>query len=177
MELPMHPMVQDFPAMDTLQYAALKADIAATGIQQPILLWRGEVVDGRHRLQAATEIGIPPNRIPVRRLPDDLPESDVWRIAVAANIVRRSLSQTQRAMVAAKMERRRPGAVNPATVDTFTRAQRAEMFGVSQSLIRRCDAMVDAAPPELAAKVAAGDMTLRDAEALLAAGNATPSRH
>ena len=172
MELNLHSMTRAFPPMDDAEYAALKADVAANGILQPLLVWQGAVVDGRHRLAAATELGISADRIPLRRLADDMPESAVVGLMIAANVQRRHLNQTQRAMIAARVERRRNDLT---TVDSPTRAQRAGMFGVSVSLVRRADALTDTAPPELVDAVAAGDMTLRDAEALLAKGNATPS--
>jgi ParB-like chromosome segregation protein Spo0J len=51
--------------MPPQEYAAFAADIEARGIQVPLeITAEGALLDGRHRLRAASELGI--ERLPVR---------------------------------------------------------------------------------------------------------------
>lgn len=78
---------------------ALTADINANGQRDPIILWRGQVVDGRCRQHAILTLG---NRdIKYRELDSDLTEDEV-RVFVKSVNTRRNLTMTQKAMVAAK---------------------------------------------------------------------------
>ena len=52
MSYPLHPAVEIFPGMDQASFANLVEDIRTNGQHEPILLWRGQVIDGRHRLRA-----------------------------------------------------------------------------------------------------------------------------
>ena len=41
-------------------YARLVASIGENGLLEPVAVWRGEVIDGRHRLRACAEAGVEP---------------------------------------------------------------------------------------------------------------------
>lgn len=56
--LDVHDDVADFPELSQEQYAALKASIEKRGILQPIVIAKLKVVDGRHRLRIAKELGL-----------------------------------------------------------------------------------------------------------------------
>ena len=47
-----------FPDMDAGDYAGLVASIRELGLLEPIAVWRGQVIDGRHRCQACLEAGV-----------------------------------------------------------------------------------------------------------------------
>ena len=47
-----HPAAELFPLMDNVALAALIRDIKENGLQEPILLWEGKILDGRNRLKA-----------------------------------------------------------------------------------------------------------------------------
>ena len=57
---PLDPCVELFPAMNSDEFNALKQSIQRNGQSEPILLFQGKVVDGRHRLKACQELGIKP---------------------------------------------------------------------------------------------------------------------
>ncbi|MBL4884962.1 MAG: hypothetical protein JKY95_10565 [Planctomycetaceae bacterium] len=86
-----------FPMMDAEQYSGLKEDIELNGCKEDIVLWRGKIIDGRNRLKACQEIGI---EAPFTELADD---ADPWEYVISANMHRRHLSASQRAMVASKI--------------------------------------------------------------------------
>ena len=73
MAVPFHPAAQLMPRMTDEEFAALRADIDAHGLEQPIALLDGKVLDGRHRELAcvqterkATYVHLPPDTDPTR---------------------------------------------------------------------------------------------------------------
>ena len=54
----LHPLTETHPVMTKEQYEAFKLDIQNNGQLQPVLLYRGKIVDGRHRLRALLDLGI-----------------------------------------------------------------------------------------------------------------------
>ena len=96
-DYPVHSVAELFPEMDAESYAALKADIAAHGQAEPIVLWKKQLIDGRHRLRACNELNVKP-------IVADIPASDdPLAYVISHNLHRRHLSTSQRAMVAAKI--------------------------------------------------------------------------
>jgi site-specific DNA-methyltransferase (adenine-specific) len=79
-------------------YQALKADIAAHGLREPVWTWRGELIDGRHRLRACRELGVEP----LFREWDG--EGSLVTFVVSLNLHRRSLTPGQRALLSAEIE-------------------------------------------------------------------------
>ena len=88
--------------MSKEQYEALREDIAAHGVQEPIWVYEGRIIDGKHRQHACIELGIDPPR---RKYTGKDPVGFV----VARNLRRRHMSESQRAMVAAKLANMRQG--------------------------------------------------------------------
>ena len=56
--LDIHPEANITPRMTTEQYNALKLDIEKNGQLEPIVLYRGRIIDGRHRYCIMSELGI-----------------------------------------------------------------------------------------------------------------------
>ncbi len=94
-----HPSAGLVPAMGRAEYRGLLADISQRGIVAPLEITRaGVVLDGRHRLRAARELGIA--RLPVRVV---APTDEVSHMVLAA-LSRRQLSPSQRAALAVELE-------------------------------------------------------------------------
>src|SRR5438876_48671 len=94
-----HERASLVPAMSAGEYRALLDDIAARGLLVPLEITRqGVVLDGRHRLRAARQLGLA--RVPVRVVDT---HDQVGYIAQAA-INRRHLSASQRAAVVVELE-------------------------------------------------------------------------
>jgi len=53
-----HPACEASPAMSDEEYAGLNASIEKCGLIQPILIFKGLILDGRHRQKACDELGI-----------------------------------------------------------------------------------------------------------------------
>lgn len=94
-----HPLADEFPVVEGPEFEALVASIQTIGQTEPIVLLEDRILDGRHRYRACKRLGIP---MKVRVFNDDDP--DAWvRYVHAANMTRRHLSDTQRAMIAGRM--------------------------------------------------------------------------
>ena len=91
-----HPIANIFPRMSGEEFVSLKADIKERGLLEPIWLYEGKVLDGRHRYYACQEVGVAPA---YREYEGDDPVGFV----VSLNLRRRHLSESQRAMVAASL--------------------------------------------------------------------------
>lgn len=88
MKFTQHPLSAAFPAMGADDFNALKDSIENIGVQNPITLFEGMVIDGWHRYTAAMELGID---CPVVELGDVDPRDFV----LAQNKARRHITQAQ----------------------------------------------------------------------------------
>ena len=52
-----HPLAKLMPPMTAEEFTDLKADIRTNGIQMPIYLYEGKIIDGVHRYGAALAVG------------------------------------------------------------------------------------------------------------------------
>jgi len=98
-DLKLHPLAHLIPPMRESEWQEFLADVAANGIKVPLEVLADEttVVDGAHRLRAATELKKP--RVPIVDAPlnGDSPEAYMLKAAV----LRRHLTDDQRATMAA----------------------------------------------------------------------------
>jgi hypothetical protein len=98
MKYPIHPLADIIPAMSDSEYQDLLADIKGPhGLLEPITLFEGKVLDGRHRLRACEEAGIEPKF-------DEYKGSDPAAFVLAKNVKRRHLTTSQIAMVLINMD-------------------------------------------------------------------------
>ena len=180
-ELEVHPAARLVPPLSSGELAGLRADIAASGVAEPVCLGQdGRVVDGRHRLAVALELGLP--KIPV--LPAICPLGGEAEYALRSALHRRSLSLDQRAVVAHRLaevrgaQRRRESArvasqvrwgdlsrtapIRDASRPPDSRTLAARELGVSERRLRLARELVQRAP-DLAVMVESGSLALRAA--------------
>lgn len=141
-----HPVAECIPVMDEAEYVALKADIKANGLNEPIWLFRGKVLDGRHRLRACVELRIEPR---FRAYEGDSPAEFAW----SENGMRRHWSAGQRAIYATSY------AKQVGNLAEVTRQEIAERSGVSERTAGDVKLVVEKGTPELIKAVESGEMS------------------
>jgi len=93
--LKFHEAANIFPLMFDAEFDALKADIASQGVQLPIELLDGLIIDGRNRYRACVELGKKCPSVVVRC-------DDPVAYVLSRNLHRRHLTPSQLAMVGDK---------------------------------------------------------------------------
>jgi ParB-like chromosome segregation protein Spo0J len=152
---------------------ALRADLSTHGCRDRLIIWKGQdiLLDGHHRYQICTELGLPFDTLEIE-LPNRA-DAKIWIIKNQRG--RRNLSESQRAMLAVKLEalyaesaKDRMGTRTDLgqNLDQGQRGRSAgkagEDMGVSrQSVIHAKN--VAKATPELARLVEAGDVAVSSA--------------
>ena len=163
---PLHPLCSIFPQMSDEEFDALRDDIEQHGQRDAIVLWDGQILDGRHRMQACLALGIEPK---FRTVEMTWEEAKAYVLSV--NLTRRHLDASQRAMIASRMatlEKGRPAQIENAQICAFTmtQAEAAEKLNVSQRLVQIARKVEETAAPETVAQVVRGDMSLHEADRL-----------
>lgn len=113
---------QVMPPLSDEEYVALKADIAARGVQVPVEYdEQGNVLDGYHRVRACEELGVKDWPSVVRV---GLSEQQKVEHAILLNLARRQVSREWKREKAAEL--RRQG---------WTQARIADVLGVTQAAV------------------------------------------
>lgn len=97
-EIPIHPAALLFPMMSNEELGTLADDIAANGLIEPVVLYHGQILDGRNRLAACELASVEPRFIEVE---GDLSSPVIY--VVSKNVHRRHLTTNQRAVIATEM--------------------------------------------------------------------------
>ena len=147
--------------MNSDEFNALKQSIQRNGQSEPILLFWGKVIDGRHRLKACQELSIEPK---VETLSVKTYEQ-AKSMAFARNINRRNLSTGQQALMAAALCTRKPGQAKFAAAKEppLSQSQAAELFNVSRDSVQRAVRVYCDGSKELNRQLASGETTLNEA--------------
>lgn len=166
MTIEFHPLANIFPAIEGDEFSRLVADIAANGLREPIVLYEGQILDGRNRYRACCEAGVDPVLEPYQG-------HDPAAYVVSLNLHRRHLNESQRSMVAAKLANLAAGrpSINPANLPGFLPEERppvaavsqssaAAMLNVSERSVRAAVRVKEDAAPELAAEVEQGRVSV-----------------
>jgi len=163
MKLELHPLCALFPRMAGAEFEALKADIKANGLRQPITTHQGMVLDGGNRYEACLAVGAEPSFV-------DFPGGNLVTFVMSANFHRRHLSEGQQATIVATAtdwakaqthggSRKRD---QEEALPLETVKQRAAVSGVSERTQKDADKLVRE-NPAAAKQVAAGEKSLYQA--------------
>jgi type IV secretory pathway VirB10-like protein len=154
MQYEQHPLSSAFPCMSDDDYEALRDSIESIGVQNPITLYEGMVLDGWHRYQAACELVMD---CPSAELSAWLDPRD---FVLAQNKTRRHITAMQLAISATEVYAWRSAGnpVKPAGPAALTKTVKelAEIAGVSERSIRQAKSVHTHAAPEVLQAVKQG---------------------
>lgn len=163
-----HPLAELFPLMDEPDMAALAADIKEHGLRAPITVYKGMILDGRNRFRACKIANV---EIKTRQFENG---NDPMKFVLSVNLHRRHLSESQRAMVAAKMATMKTGekaqkeSANLQTPPTI--AEAAKAVSVSPRLVHEAKTVL--ASKRQTAAVVSGEKSVHRAAAEIKAKKA-----
>jgi hypothetical protein len=163
-DAPIHPAAAILPELSDTEYAALRQNIEQHGVLNPVFVDpETRILDGRHRLRAAHELGIV-CRTEVYDGPDPL------GFVLSQNLHRRHLTTSQRAMAAAKMANLAEGRPSKNTLQNcrVSTKQAAETFHVGTRTVGCAKIVLKHGSPELIRAVETGEMGVVAAATLAA---------
>lgn len=121
--VPMQHPYQVMPCLSSKEYAALKADIEANGVQVPVDVdEQDNTLDGFHRRRISEELGIECPQRELTGLTEAQKREHAWRM----NLTRRHLSQAQKREIAGSLRR-----------EGWTQERIAQALGSSQPTVSR----------------------------------------
>jgi DNA-binding transcriptional regulator YdaS (Cro superfamily) len=158
-----HPAASVFPMMEGVEFDVFVKSVRDNGLRQPITLFGGLVLDGRNRLRACKAATVEPRFVTFEG-------GDPVAHVVALNLTRRHMSESQRAMVAAKIatlghgrpRKERTSAEKP-SIEGFSQDQAAAMLNVSRPSVERAVQVIRKAVPEAVAAVERGTLAVSSA--------------
>jgi len=157
-QLKFHPVSEIFPGMPQAEFDALVADITANGLREPIVIMGDSIVDGRHRYHACLQAGVEPH---FSEVPDG---TDLNALVISLNLRRRHLSESQRAMVAARLANMRQGRrtdLQPsANLPEVSQQLAAQTLNVSERMVRHAKSVLSEGVPELMQAVDQGKLAV-----------------
>ena len=162
-EYPIGDLAYLFPDMTEAQFERLVKSIQANGLRVPITVWRGEIIDGRHRYAACIRTGVKPR---FEYLDDD---EDPVQFVLDKNGEVRVLDTSGRAVVGYKLSSMsKPGRPVDSQDDEpqMTQGEAALCLGVSKRSITNVGRVLaedSAAIPTLRQAVESGRVKVSDA--------------
>jgi N6-adenosine-specific RNA methylase IME4 len=181
--LKFHPLANLFPMLSDAELEDLGQDIQQNGQVETVKLHQGMVLDGRNRYTACTR-----KNIGVRTEIFEGTNRDALAWVISKNLKRRHLTESQRAMVAAKLATLRLGdnqhtsaqamaapigapsfdlgeqaSVLQEPVAIVTQPEAADMMNVGRRSVQRAAVVQEKGSPELQAAVEAGKVAVSTA--------------
>jgi len=156
-----HPLCKLFPPMVADQYNTLADDIRANGQFEPIILFEGMILDGRHRYKACINIGIEPKF-------KEFDGTDALAYVISQNLSRRHLDESQRALIAGRISNLKSGqrkdhieagSIDPAQ-PVVTRQEAADRLNVGDASVKRARKVLASGNEKLIEKVETGEIAV-----------------
>lgn len=156
---PIHPKAKIIPEMNEEDYERLRDDIQQVGVRDPVWLFRGQIVDGRHRARVCEELGLD---IPTQEF--EGAEEEILDFVISMNLARRHLRESQRALVAARVAEELKKSPNSNSGDLATLA--AVKLNIGRSSVMAARKVLKHCAPAVVSAVDAGLVAVSDATAL-----------
>lgn len=153
--------------MTDAEYTALRDDIAAHGQRDPVWIYEAQILDGRHRARAVAELAKQGHAIELKT--QEFDGDDALAFVLSANLRRRHLNESQRAMSAARVATLPDGGAmyrkNGAPRGAPSQNEAAALFGVGRRSVQRARVVLDAGDltTDLVEAIEAGEMTVKPA--------------
>ena len=96
-DVKVHELAHLTPKMTEVEYTALLESITVNGQQVPVVLFEGQIIDGRHRLKALQELEA--KEILCVKLTDKCQKDDAIAYALEISEMRRHQTPTQKAIM------------------------------------------------------------------------------
>jgi len=116
-----HDLAGLVPMANEVEQAVLTADIKVEGLKEAIILWHGEVIDGRCRMLALMALGMD---IYYKEMDDSVTEEEA-RIYVKSVNTRRNLTHTQKVI----------SAYRSLVLSSMSVAKTAKAWGISRDIL------------------------------------------
>jgi ParB-like chromosome segregation protein Spo0J len=176
-DLEFHPIANLFPLIQGDEFERLKDDVRANGLHHNIVTYQGMILDGRNRYRACMAVGAQPRFV-------EYLGSDPFGYVARLNLLRRHLSPTQRAMIAAEMatmklgDNQHKGGCAPvptlltelksndkpsAPVVLVSQSEAADRMNVSTRTVTSAAKVLEQGSPELIEAVKADAVTVKTA--------------
>jgi hypothetical protein len=173
-----HPYAEIFPLIEGAAFDELVADIKLHGLREKIWLYEGKILDGRNRYLACQKANI---KLETRKYEGSNPLAFV----ISLNVQRRHLTESQRAMAAARVATLRDGQrKSPASIEAPSQSDAADSLNVGRSSVQRARKVIEEGSKALQRAVDTGEISVSKAARVvdlpkseqLAAASAKPER-
>ncbi|MDD3586197.1 MAG: MT-A70 family methyltransferase [Thermoguttaceae bacterium] len=149
-----HPIADIFPMLSNDELNVLADDIKENGLEVPITLFEGKILDGRNRFQACMIADVDATFV-------EYTGDDPLQFVVSHNLHRRHLNESQRAMAAARIANGSWGGYRGAngkiaSCTERTQKNAADMLNVSERSVRSANKVKNNAVPEVIKAVESG---------------------
>lgn len=157
-----HPYCEIFPLLEGPAFDELVADIREHGLREDILTYGGLILDGRNRARACQVANIQP-----RFKPFVGSDEQALSWVVSANVHRRHLTDSQKAMAAARISNLRHGQRADQHPQEVPIGTSSKMTGASVRSTKRARKVIDKGSKRLQRAVDSGDVTVSRAAAVV----------
>jgi N6-adenosine-specific RNA methylase IME4 len=160
-----HAFANLVPVLTGEKFQGLVENVRANGLREEVVVHEGQILDGRIRYRACIEAGVEPR---FRTFGDRASDGEDPRaFVISLNIMRRHLSESQRAMMAARLANLDEGRPSKTTaIAGVSQGEAAELCNVSVDSIGRAKKVLNSAIPEIVAAVDSGQVTVNTAASL-----------
>lgn len=173
MKIDPHEYCSLFPALASTSLAALREDIRANGLVDPITLYHGKILDGRNRYSVCNDLGVTPKTVVF--VGDD---DAALAFVISKNLARRHLNESQRALVAERLANIKNGENQhtmkdwSANLPSLSQDGAAKKLNVSPRSIRTAKVVRQKAAPEVISAIEEGALSLNAAAKIAALSKA-----